>query len=173
MNLLSVRLRELRRNNKMTQQQLADTLGCARGTVVSWESNKYIPDAGNISRLAQIFNVSSAYLMGYTDNANEERQWMPEEQMEKLKEEIDFSLAPTESEEQQAKISAIAVKIFSAQQLLTSASLMVDRLDLITPEDNLVLDWQLEFLEKHARTAREHLSSKSGIRPVFRQDIND
>lgn len=180
MILLSVRLRELRTKNKMTQQQLADMLGCARGTVTSWESGKFTPDANNISRLAQIFSVTSAYLMGYADTPAPDHQDMddasggkPEEQREKLQEELDFNLAPVESDEQLAKIRAIVMKVFDAQQLLTVATTMMADLDLITANDNQILDWQLEYLEKHARTARENLSSMSGIRPVFPPKIDD
>ncbi len=179
---LSQRLRELRLKRKMTQLQLADMLNVARGTVVSWESGKFTPDAGNISRLAQIFDVTSAYLMGYSDmpaptQDHEDTKGFsgrkPEEQREKLQEELDFNLAPAESDEQLARIRAIAMKIFDAQQLLTVATTMMADLDLITANDNQILDWQLEYLEKHARTARENLSSMSGVRPVFPPQIDD
>ncbi len=82
-------------------------------------------------------------------------------------------LAPAESDEQLARIRAIAMKIFDAQQLLTVATTMMADLDLITANDNQILDWQLEYLEKHARTARENLSSMSGVRPVFPPQIDD
>lgn len=51
-------LKELRTKTGLTQQELADKLGCARSAVASWESGKRTPNKATADKLADFFNVS-------------------------------------------------------------------------------------------------------------------
>lgn len=62
--MFSVRLRELRKKNKMTQRQLAEKLFVDCSSVTKWETGKAFPDFSNQKKLANIFNVSLDYLLG-------------------------------------------------------------------------------------------------------------
>lgn len=62
--MLPERLKTLRQNNQMTQQQLADLIGVSQGTVGNWESGARRPDSGMLVALAELFGVSTDYLLG-------------------------------------------------------------------------------------------------------------
>ena len=57
-------LRELRKNAKITQSALADTLGITQQAVGRWEKGSSAPDPDTLMRLAGIFNVSVDTLLG-------------------------------------------------------------------------------------------------------------
>ncbi|WP_253530054.1 helix-turn-helix domain-containing protein [Runella salmonicolor] len=58
------RLKKLREDNKMTQQDLANVMGKANKTVISsWELNKNQPSMSEIEKLCDYFNVSTDYLI--------------------------------------------------------------------------------------------------------------
>lgn len=61
------RLSELRKEYKMTQKELADRLGVARGTIGMYEIGRREPDTDTLYRLSKIFNVSIDYLIGKTN----------------------------------------------------------------------------------------------------------
>jgi transcriptional regulator with XRE-family HTH domain len=65
------RIRELRLARKWTQNELADKLGLDRTTISKWERHGGSePDTDTIKKLADIFEVTSDYLLGRTDDRN-------------------------------------------------------------------------------------------------------
>lgn len=62
------RLRILREEKGMTQKELADALGIARGSISNYENN---PDTGtvvkNLIAMAELFDVPIDYILGLTD----------------------------------------------------------------------------------------------------------
>lgn len=54
----------LRKNEKLTQQQLADELGITRSLLASWETGRILPDALSLAAISRFFNVSVDYLLG-------------------------------------------------------------------------------------------------------------
>ncbi|MCL2085065.1 MAG: helix-turn-helix domain-containing protein [Oscillospiraceae bacterium] len=59
-------LKELRRLNNMTQDELAEKLSVSRSAVSMWEIEASKPDSENVRRLADIFNITIDYLLGRT-----------------------------------------------------------------------------------------------------------
>lgn len=57
------KLRQLRRRDQMTQQDLADALGLDRTTVTKYESGVTIPPAESIKKICGVFKVSMDYMM--------------------------------------------------------------------------------------------------------------
>ena len=57
-----MRIRELRKWQHMSQQELADRMGVSRSTVAMWETGTN-PSADALKKLADIFGVSLDYLM--------------------------------------------------------------------------------------------------------------
>lgn len=51
------RVRELRKENHMTQQQLADMLGITSRTVISLEKGDYNPSVLLAYKISEVFNV--------------------------------------------------------------------------------------------------------------------
>ena len=63
--MLPETIRQLRRDKNLTQEQLAEVLGVAVGTVSKWESGSSTPDLSLIMELADFFGVSVDLLLGY------------------------------------------------------------------------------------------------------------
>ena len=62
------RLKKLRKG-KYSQEELAALLKIHANTISKWESGAMEPRSKRVKQLAQIFNTTSAYLLGETDNS--------------------------------------------------------------------------------------------------------
>lgn len=65
--MLNEKIKELRKQKGITQQQLADVLCVEKTNISKWESGAYEPGKMVLSKLAEYFNVSVDYLLGRTD----------------------------------------------------------------------------------------------------------
>ena len=54
---------ELRKENNMTQQELADKLNITDRAISHWENGRSMPDAGVILELCKILNINVNELM--------------------------------------------------------------------------------------------------------------
>ena len=61
------RLVELRKEKKLTQQDLATKLNTTQRRISHLEKGNAEPDVTTLLRLAEIFNVSTDFLLGKTD----------------------------------------------------------------------------------------------------------
>ncbi len=66
------RLVYLRKKSGYSQEELADKLGISRQAVSKWECGDATPDLDNITKLADIYNISVDELLGRTDSSFEE-----------------------------------------------------------------------------------------------------
>ncbi|WP_035778520.1 helix-turn-helix domain-containing protein [Butyrivibrio sp. MC2013] len=55
---IGTNIKELREERKLTQEQVAESLGITFQAVSSWERDEYKPDTDKLIRLAEIFDVS-------------------------------------------------------------------------------------------------------------------
>ena len=79
------RLRDLRSQNKMTQQELADNTHIARSTLAMYEYGKRRPDFEILDKLADYFDVSFDYLLGRSEtNSGYPRHGYDASQMRRL-----------------------------------------------------------------------------------------
>lgn len=60
-------LKKLRQEKKYSQQKLADILNVSRSTVAMWETNASEPSNEMLRQIADIFGVSTDYLLGKED----------------------------------------------------------------------------------------------------------
>ncbi|MBD5560392.1 MAG: helix-turn-helix domain-containing protein [Clostridia bacterium] len=65
------RIRLLRREHKLSQQELGARLGRTRNSISQWELGKQIPGIVDIGELCKIFRVSSDYLLGLSNDSRE------------------------------------------------------------------------------------------------------
>lgn len=63
-----MRLKESRKRLKLTQNQVAESLGIERTRYAKWESGKARPGYESIIQLCALFGTSADYLLGITDN---------------------------------------------------------------------------------------------------------
>lgn len=61
---LSSRIKELRKERGMKQSELAKVLHISQQAIGSWETGRTIPGADTLNDLADIFNVTTDYLLG-------------------------------------------------------------------------------------------------------------
>ena len=64
------KVKELRHEKRLTQQQLAELLGVAVSAISSYESGSRYPSYEVLISLSRIFHVSTDYLLGITDTRN-------------------------------------------------------------------------------------------------------
>jgi transcriptional regulator with XRE-family HTH domain len=57
------RLRKLRKQQDLTQEQVAKNLNIVRSTYAYYETGKTCPDFNTVVRLARLFNVTTDYLL--------------------------------------------------------------------------------------------------------------
>ena len=67
-------LKQLRKNNKQTQQDLADFLGISRGTYAHYEINRREPDAATLIKLSDYFHVSVDVLLSHTPARDQQKE---------------------------------------------------------------------------------------------------
>lgn len=63
-----LRIRELREQHKLSQEQLGKKVERSKSVISSYENNIKIPPLGILTQMAVIFNVSLDYLVGIDKN---------------------------------------------------------------------------------------------------------
>ena len=63
---LGGKIREARRKCGLSQEQLAERLSVSRSAIAKWETDKGLPDVGNLKILARLLNVSVDHLLDET-----------------------------------------------------------------------------------------------------------
>lgn len=61
------KLKNLRKQKRLTQKQVADRIGLAISAVSSYEAGTRYPSYDVLIKLARIYHVSTDYLLGMTD----------------------------------------------------------------------------------------------------------
>lgn len=58
------RLRQVRKENKFTQTEIAKRLNVSQRTVSSWETDRTIPTLGTLNKLCSLYDCTYEYLTG-------------------------------------------------------------------------------------------------------------
>ncbi len=64
MSKISLRIADLRKKKRVTQQELADSIGVSFQTISKWETGINMPDIAVLPLLAEYFSVSTDQLLG-------------------------------------------------------------------------------------------------------------
>ena len=97
--MLGDRLRAIRKEHGLTQQNIADVLGVDRTTYTVYEGGSITPSPATLVKLSQIYNVTVGYLIGVEENHPELRKIPEEKQREKLLSSDPISLLKKEEKE--------------------------------------------------------------------------
>ncbi len=62
------KIREARKNNKLTQKQLAEKIGAAHNSISDWEKDKNKPDPDTIELLCGVLDITPNYLLSSSSN---------------------------------------------------------------------------------------------------------
>lgn len=65
--MFGIRLKELRKEKKLTQKDLAKILQCDQSMITRWEKEECEPTESVIRRTALFFDVSTDFLLGLKD----------------------------------------------------------------------------------------------------------
>ncbi|AZP28404.1 helix-turn-helix domain-containing protein [Acinetobacter pittii] len=63
METLGIRLKNLRKQKKLTQQALADLVGVSKTSVIYWEKDENVPKHDSLTALAKVLGSSTEYLL--------------------------------------------------------------------------------------------------------------
>ena len=88
---LAKRIRESRKKQKLTQQELGTLLNVSKVSVCLWEKGTKVPSSKNLIQLSKVLNVSMEYLLGndsYVVSENDEKYGlvMAKEEIEIIRE---------------------------------------------------------------------------------------
>lgn len=67
MKNIGKRIKEIRTENKLNQQQFGEKLGVSQDTVSLWETGKSLPTAEVLILLSKTFHISVDYVLCLTD----------------------------------------------------------------------------------------------------------
>lgn len=84
-------IQKIRKENNLTQQQLAKKLNTAQSNLCGWEKGKWQPDMESIKKMCEILNCSSDYLIGitsYEKNTNQSKENIFSQEQKNLIEKI-------------------------------------------------------------------------------------
>ena len=62
--MISMRIRELRKQAKLSQEMMAEKIGVSRQAITKWETGLGVPDIENLVAIADLFRLSLDELMG-------------------------------------------------------------------------------------------------------------
>nr|DAI13178.1 MAG TPA: repressor protein [Caudoviricetes sp.] len=72
------KLKRLREANNLSQQQLAEKLGMSPSGIGMWEQNRRQPDNETLKKIAQLFDVTTDYLLGNDVNPSDKNKCLLE-----------------------------------------------------------------------------------------------
>ena len=68
---LGKKIIEMRKNAKLSQEQLAEKLNVTRQTISNWENGKFYPDIDALVKISKCFNISLDGLLSYDNKVLE------------------------------------------------------------------------------------------------------
>lgn len=80
--MIAERIRFLREQKELTQTELAKKLGITRSSVNAWEMGISVPSTQYLVELANIFSVSTDYLLGVMRTASIDTTGLDEKDIE-------------------------------------------------------------------------------------------
>ena len=86
-NNLGIKLQEIRKQNKLSQEALAEKLGVSRQAISKWERGESAPDTENLIALSRIYGVSIDELLG--NNSQPPKEDLYEEPVTEMKPQYD------------------------------------------------------------------------------------
>ena len=85
--MLGDMIKELRKKQNISQEELALTMHVVRQTISKWEKGLSVPDAEEVIRLAEIFQVSVSKLLGVQERESFSNQILAEK-LEEVNQEL-------------------------------------------------------------------------------------
>ncbi len=68
--IIGNRLKEIRKEHKLTQEELGKIVGCSYGTIAGYEIGRYLISTPILYKICKKYNISADYLLGKTGKKN-------------------------------------------------------------------------------------------------------
>lgn len=94
----ATKIRELRKQHRLSQTELAKQIHVSQATVTSWETGRADPSSSALNTLADFFGVSSDYLLGRTNEPKSDNELTRNQKL------IAYSIDPDVSDEERENI---------------------------------------------------------------------
>lgn len=88
--ITAARIRQLRKERKITQKQLATDTGLPYQSIVNYENGRRTPNAAALATLERFFNVSGEFLCGTSEVRRNEMIYDDPEIMDEVRESFSF-----------------------------------------------------------------------------------
>lgn len=147
---LSENLIKLRKDKRVTQEQLAEFCGVTKASVSKWETAQSLPDILLLPRLAAFFSVSIDELMGYEIH-------LSMEQIHKIHGELAMDFATKEFDVAMERCRSYVKQYYSCHELLEEIIL------LWISHELLAGDKRTELLEEAKKLCRHILKNSKSI----------
>lgn len=67
------KIRDLRKEKRLSQTELGKLIHVSQQTVTAWENNKAEPTSSAVVQLAEVFNVTTDYLLGRPEKTDDDQ----------------------------------------------------------------------------------------------------
>ena len=67
MDIIAKRIKEIRKENNLTQLELGKILSVSQDNISLWETGKSLPTVQHVILLAKTFNLSTDYILGVSE----------------------------------------------------------------------------------------------------------
>lgn len=91
-------IRDLRKQHRLSQTELAKAVHVSQATVTAWETGKAEPSSSALNTLASFFNVTSDYLLGRSSMPNNNQKLSDNQKL------VAYSIDPDISDEERQDI---------------------------------------------------------------------
>ena len=141
--IFATRLRELMKNAKATQQDVAAAVGTTRQAISQYADGSVQPNIEKLYKIAEYFTVSADYLLGLSDvttsnvddKAINQMLGLSEKAIARLKKEVDITNEYLnnfrKSEKREAKPNERPYMVFDTISLLLEEPLRLDRKSVV------------------------------------------
>ncbi|EOS7908187.1 helix-turn-helix domain-containing protein [Enterococcus hirae] len=111
--MLKDKIKELRKQHGWTQAELAKKLSVSQQTIGSWEVGRAEPNSDALTKLAQLFNVTTDYLLG----RNKTPKWADENDLVELDKMLDSNVnmaygGETLTDEEKQRVKDVLTGLF-------------------------------------------------------------
>lgn len=111
--MLKAKIKELRKQHGWTQAELAKKLSVSQQTIGSWEVGRAEPNSDALTKLAQLFNVTTDYLLG----RNKTPKWADENDLVELDKMLDSNVnmaygGETLTDEEKQRVKDVLTGLF-------------------------------------------------------------
>lgn len=124
---LGEKLYELRKEKKLSQEEVADKLNVTRQTVSKWETNQSTPDFDKILPLCELFEISADELL----SGNKKEENSVEKQTKKVETEEERIPSKQEIRRKSAEVVSTSVFIYIVAVALVSVAIPVLKMNPI------------------------------------------